>query len=128
MHSLPIRVYLEDTDRFGLVYHANYVKFFERGRTEWLRAQAIELEALYQSGFKMVVAKLDINFSSPACLDDMLTVETELLHCKMSMAIFEQRLVNQSNNQIANATVKIIGLDRNNKLCHISKILKSTTG
>ena len=124
MSNYKTRVYLEDTDRFGLVYHANYIKYFERGRTEWLREQGVSLEDVFQSGYKILVAKIDVEFLSPAHLDYQLNVQTELSKMKMSIADFSQKLVQDSTNRlIAKANVRLVALDSNDELCHISKII-----
>ena len=76
-HRLPIRVYWEDTDAGGVVYHASYLRFMERGRTELLRAKGIDQSALQnENGLTFVVAQMNIGFRAPARLDDELIVET----------------------------------------------------
>lgn len=76
-HNLPVRVYWEDTDAGGVVYHASYLRFMERGRTELLRERGISQSALQQeSGVIFVVAEMNIRFRNPARIDDELTVET----------------------------------------------------
>lgn len=75
-HELEVRVYYEDTDFSGNVYHASYLKFFERGRTEFLRAEGIHHSELVRDGFAFAVRKMDIEFAAPARIDDLLTVET----------------------------------------------------
>lgn len=79
VHVLPVRVYYEDTDAGGVVYHANYLRFCERGRTEMLRAIGIELGRVQaDEGLVFVVHKGEIDWRRPARLDDALTVETTL--------------------------------------------------
>ena len=76
---LPVRVYWEDTDAGGVVFYANYLKFFERARTEWLRAAGIEQQALRdQSGVMFMVAEAQTRYVSPARLDDMLHVSVRV--------------------------------------------------
>jgi acyl-CoA thioester hydrolase len=76
-HHLPVRVYWEDTDAGGLVYHASYLRFLERGRTEMLRALGIDQGTLLaESGLAFVVRRMAIEFHRPARLDDLVTVET----------------------------------------------------
>jgi acyl-CoA thioester hydrolase len=78
-HVLPVRVYYEDTDAGGIVYHANYLRFAERGRTEMLRAVGIHQNALRaETGLAFAVYKGDVHYMKPAKLDDVLLVETEL--------------------------------------------------
>jgi acyl-CoA thioester hydrolase len=71
-----VRVYYEDTDFSGNVYHASYLKFFERGRTEFLRAEGIHHSELVRDGVAFAVRKMEIEFAAPARIDDLLTVET----------------------------------------------------
>ncbi|MDY0329594.1 MAG: tol-pal system-associated acyl-CoA thioesterase [Thiomonas sp.] len=75
----PVRVYWEDTDAGGIVYHANYLKFFERARTEWLRSLGLEQSELAaQAGLAFVVAEMHLRYSAPAKLDDALQVRLRL--------------------------------------------------
>ena len=78
-HKLAIRVYYEDTDAGGIVYYANYLRFAERGRTEWLRELGFEnSELLAQKGIALAVTKVSAEYLRPARLDDALVVETRL--------------------------------------------------
>jgi acyl-CoA thioester hydrolase len=73
--AFPVRVYWEDTDAGGIVFYANYLKFFERARTEWLRAAGVEQHALREeTGVMFVVADTRLRYLAPARLDDLLTV------------------------------------------------------
>jgi len=73
-----VRVYYEDTDFSGNVYHANYLKFFERARTEWLRAHNVHHAALAREGLGFAVRRMNVSFEAPAHIDDVLDVETVL--------------------------------------------------
>jgi acyl-CoA thioester hydrolase len=79
-HLFPIRVYYEDTDFSGAVYHANYLRFMERGRTEYLRQAGIHQQAVHAGEhgqpFGFVVSRMTIEFLRPARMDDLLQVET----------------------------------------------------
>ena len=79
-HLFPVRVYYEDTDFSGVVYHASYLRFMERGRTEMLRALGVEQGAVHagEAGdvFGFAVRALSIEFLRPARMDDLLTIET----------------------------------------------------
>lgn len=80
-HRLTVRVYYEDTDFSGLVYHASYLRFLERGRTEFLRALGIEHRRFANAGadsFHFVVRGMTIAFLKPAVMDDVLSVSTAL--------------------------------------------------
>lgn len=89
----PIRVYYEDTDAAGVVYYANYLKFAERARTEWLRALGIEQDAmLREQGLGFVVARAEIRYHRPARLDDMVWVECHLQRISKVRMSMRQRL------------------------------------
>lgn len=77
--TFPVRVYYEDTDAGGVVYYANYLKFFERARTEWLRAIGIDQSLLAErTGAIFVVRGLDVSYRRPARLDDMLVIHARI--------------------------------------------------
>ena len=77
--DLDLRVYYEDTDFSGRVYHASYLRFMERGRTEWLRALGFEHGALAgEQGLVFAVRGLEIEYLAPAVIDDLLRVETQV--------------------------------------------------
>ena len=78
-HSLPIRIYWEDTDAGGVVYHASDLRFMERGRTELLRAAGVDQsEVLRETGLVFVVTRMEIDFKLPAKMDDEIVVETRI--------------------------------------------------
>lgn len=86
--NFPIRVYYEDTDAGGVVYHANYICFFERARTEFLRQMGFSQQELLAKSFAFVVKKLEIDYKIPARLDDLLRVETEIIELKKQRLFF----------------------------------------
>ena len=105
--SWPIRIYWEDTDAGGIVFYANYLKFFERARTEWLRSLGIEQHKLKESsGGMFVVADTSIRYARPARLDDELTVTASLLQSgRASMTIHQQALL--KDTVICEGTIRI---------------------
>ncbi|WP_369854812.1 tol-pal system-associated acyl-CoA thioesterase [Candidatus Thalassolituus haligoni] len=74
----PVRIYIEDTDAGGIVYYANYLRYMERARTEWLRAMAIGQEVLRQQGILFVVTAVEAKYRKPARLDDELNVSVQV--------------------------------------------------
>jgi acyl-CoA thioester hydrolase len=77
-HILPLRVYYEDTDFSGIVYHANYLRFFERGRTEFIRALGVDQLALHRDeGIAFAVRSINVDYLRPALMDDLIEVETK---------------------------------------------------
>lgn len=105
------RVYYEDTDAGGVVYHARYLAFYERARTEMLRQFGISQQSLLQLGTAFVVRKMDIDYISPAKLDDMLTIHSEVVQLKRASLVFQQQIVNQDHKLISQATVIIACVD-----------------
>ena len=97
--AFPIRIYWEDTDAGGIVFYANYLKFFERARTEWLRSLGLEQSRLReQSGGMFVVTDAHLRYLRPARLDDELIVTAQLLERgRASMTIQQQALLNQEH-------------------------------
>ena len=89
------RVYYEDTDAGGIVYHANYLRFMERGRAEWLRSLGLDQNLLKTDySILFVVVKSEIYYKSPARLDDQIKVFTEVKKLKRASVIFAQRIEN----------------------------------
>ena len=92
-HPLTVRVYWEDTDAGGVVYYANYLKFMERARTEWLRALGVHQEALRaQEGVQFVVADMQVRYLAPAKLDDLLTVTVTVAEQGRASMLLEQKV------------------------------------
>lgn len=88
----PVRVYWEDTDAGGIVFYANYLKFFERARTEWLRAAGVEQQALREAtGAIFVVADTALRYLAPARLDDLLTITVEPQPAGRASLVVRQR-------------------------------------
>ncbi len=109
--SWPTRVYWEDTDAGGVVYHARYVAFMERARTEWMRSLGYGQESTRQDhGLVFAVRSMRVDFLKPARLDDALDVEVVLRECRKASLVFEQRIVRQGVPLIA-AEVKVAALD-----------------
>jgi acyl-CoA thioester hydrolase len=98
-HLMQVRVYYEDTDFSGVVYHASYLRFMERGRTNYLRLIGADHRALFEEaekeapGFAFVVCKMNIDFRKPARMDDVLTVATEPVEVKGASATVLQRVM-----------------------------------
>lgn len=91
VHRLPTRVYFEDTDLTGIVYHANYLRFMERARTEMLRALGIEQQAMMTAGDGYYsVYDLSVTYMAPARLDDVLTVKSWVLQVRAAATVIGQ--------------------------------------
>jgi acyl-CoA thioester hydrolase len=94
-HRLPVRVYYEDTDFSGLVYHASYLRFLERGRTDSLRAAGIDQSALHAEGegIVFVVRRMTIDYLLPARMDDVVVVETRNAAVRGASLVIAQRIL-----------------------------------
>jgi acyl-CoA thioester hydrolase len=93
VHRLPLRVYYEDTDATGIVFHVNFLRFAERGRTEMLRALGSGHSDLSQAeGVAFAVRRCEIDFRWPARLDDLLEVETRIVDIGGASIVFEQTI------------------------------------
>lgn len=107
----PVTIYYEDTDAGGVVYHSNYLKFFERARTEMLRAKGISQQVLLEQNIGFVVRHIDIDFLKGAKLDDKLTVVSYLTEMKRASLIFCQEIVNPDGDILCKAIVKVACID-----------------
>ena len=94
----PVRVYYEDTDVAGGVYYANYLKFYERGRTEWLRSLGWEQDVLIDKGLAFAVAHVDAKYLRPARFNDQLVVKTRISSVRKASVIFEQEIYRVDEN------------------------------
>jgi len=124
---LTLRVYYEDTDFSGRVYHASYLRFLERGRTEWLRARGFEQRDM-AAGVSMifVVRRLKIDFVKPATMDDMLVVETGVAALGAASLEFSQRILREEET-LAVATICVAAL-RNGKPTRMPAEIRTRLG
>lgn len=115
-HLLNQRVYYEDTDFSGAIYHAAYLKFFERARTEWLRSLDIRQNELFEDGFAFMVSKLEIQFLSPAKMDEEVQIYTKVAKITPARIVFDQEITRKltladisegKGKSIAHATVSV---------------------
>lgn len=106
------RVYYEDTDAGGIVYYANYLKFCERARTEWLRPLGIQAQSeLLKSGRGFVVRSIKGSYDKPARLDDELSVGVELLKMRHASLVLLQTICNQSHEKIFELECTLVFVD-----------------
>lgn len=108
VHVLPVRVYYEDTDAGGVVYHANYLKYCERGRTDFLRLRGIHQSAMTDAFF--VVRHMTCDFLRPARLDDLLEVETRLVDTGGARLVLDQQ-VTRAGSLLFQAQVTVALID-----------------
>ena len=95
VHRIEVRVYYEDTDFSGVVYHASYLRFMERGRTELIRALGVEQRERFdgETALGFAVRKMTIDFLRPAVMDDLLTIETRSVEARGATMDVEQRVL-----------------------------------
>lgn len=109
-HRLPVRVYYEDTDLAGIVYYANYLKFIERGRSEWVRALGIDQAALKATlGLVFAVRRVEADYLRPARFGDDLTVTTRLREIGGARIVVEQEVL-RGAERLFQATVTLVCL------------------
>jgi acyl-CoA thioester hydrolase len=90
---MELRMYYEDTDAGGVVYYANYLRFLERGRTEYLRERGLSVRELQEKDYLIVVMRLEIDYLSPAVLDDLIRVDTTVLEISGATFTLGQQVV-----------------------------------
>jgi len=112
VHVMPVRVYYEDTDFSGVVYHASYLRFMERGRTNYLRLLGTDQRALFDAaqkeapGFAFVVRSLAVEFLAPARMNDLLEIETAPQEVKGASITLRQR-VTCGGDMLVEASVRV---------------------
>jgi acyl-CoA thioester hydrolase len=97
---MEFRIYYEDTDAGGVVYHARYLAFFERGRTEFFRRRGLSVGELAEQGNIFPVVKLEAEYKSPAVLDDLVRVETEVLEVGRTSFTMGQQVVRSVDGRL----------------------------
>ena len=107
----PIRVYYEDTDAGGVVYHARYIAFYERARTEMLREHHFYQQQLLSENIAFVVRRIMVDYHLPARLDDLLEVQSEITSIRGASLTFAQHIVNSDGILLSQADVLIACID-----------------
>lgn len=106
--SFNMRVYYEDTDAAGVVFYANYLKYMERARTEWLRSAGYDHEQLVNDyDLLFAVKDLSINYIKPGKLDDLLTINSELLKKRGASLVFKQTILNEEHETLVKAEIRV---------------------
>ncbi len=105
--NFPVRVYYEDTDAGGIVYNANYLKFLERARTEWLSAMGVEQDFWLEQGIAFVVRHIDIDFCAAARFNQRLDVSSQICELKRASLKFSQQIKDDAGRLLVKAVVTI---------------------
>jgi acyl-CoA thioester hydrolase len=108
----PVRVYFEDTDAGGIVYYANYLKFMERARTEWLRTLGFEQDRLREeAGILLAVSRVAVNYVRPARFNERLLASVRLLKLRRASMSLAQEVSRESGEVVCTGLVRIASLD-----------------
>ncbi len=125
VHRYPVRVYYEDTDAGGIVYHANYLRFMERARTEMLRLLGWRhTELLHDQGVSFAVRRVEIDFVAPAKLDDTLEVETRIIDIGGASFAVDQT-IRRDGRELARAGLKLATLNRAGRPARLSATVRA---
>ncbi len=123
-HVLPVRVYLEDTDAQGLVYHANYLRFFERARSEILDAVGYPMYDIAGGSHRFVVYEMKIRYRQPARLGDRLEIRTQVRRSSGYRVTFRQEARKAGESAaLVTADVEVVSLDQVGKLLELPAAL-----
>ena len=113
-HEIKLKIYYEDTDAGGVVYYANYLRYMERARTEFLAGNGINVAQMHNEGYFFVVAHVDIHYKRSARLGDVITITTEITELKNASMIIKHQVL-KKNTLIAEALVTLACIDRDGK-------------
>ena len=122
----PVRVYFEDTDAGGIVYHARYLYFLERARTEWLRQLGFNQSELQRQGVVFVVRDMNIKWLKPALLDEKLDVTVEIEKLKKASLVMNQSIHCANHKKLkASVTIACLNNQKLNPMAIPSKIINA---
>jgi acyl-CoA thioester hydrolase len=110
-HQWQVRVYYEDTDAGGIVYHANYLKFLERARTEWLRTFGFEQDILLEQNLAFVVRSMELEFAYAAKFNQILSIHTQIVQLSGASMVFKQIITNDDDKECFSALVKVASVN-----------------
>lgn len=110
-HIWQIRVYYEDTDAGGIVYYANYLKFLERARTEFLRERGIEQDTLLEQSVGFVVKRVELDNQAAARFNELLSIHSEIVELKQASLVFKQKIINQTGKCLVSALIRVACVD-----------------
>ena len=102
------RVYFEDTDQMGIMYHGNHLRFFERARTEMFREMGWSFTELAQRNYHFAIHEVQLRFLSPARLEEQLILESKVVKCTSCSMVFEQSMKNRDNTVLCEAIVVVV--------------------
>ena len=101
----------QETDRMGIVYHANYLSYFELGRVEWLRNKGLDYARLEDSGVLLPVVNVSISYKAPASYDQLLSVETVLVKIGGASLVFQNKIYDENKRLLVEGNVTLVATD-----------------
>jgi acyl-CoA thioester hydrolase len=110
-HIVQVRVRYSETDQMGVVYHGNYVPYFEIGRVEWLRSKGISYKELELSGIALPIVSMTINYIKPARYDDLITISTRFKSQSSVKIEFDCEIHNENNELLTTAHFVLVFVD-----------------
>jgi acyl-CoA thioester hydrolase len=126
-HVLEFRIYLEDTDAQGVVYYANYLRYFERGRSEILESMGIPMDRVAQPDSRLVAYEIRVKFRRPAFLGDRVEVWTSMRRVSEYRLVFRQQIRRRGENEaLVSGEVDVVTIDRDGTLKELPAIFSST--
>ncbi|PIE16576.1 MAG: tol-pal system-associated acyl-CoA thioesterase [Rhodobacterales bacterium] len=126
-HHLPIRVYYEDTDMAGIVYHANYLKYIERARSDWVRGLGLDQNAMQAAGQVFVVRRIEADYLAPARLDDELQVQTDITKVSGVRLLLDQQVL-RGEQLLFRAAVTVVLLNQSGSVARLPAIIRQISG
>jgi acyl-CoA thioester hydrolase len=111
LHEVQVRVRYSETDQMGVVYHGNYVPYFEIGRVEWLRNKGIAYKSLEENGIALPIVSMTLNYKKPARYDDLLTIKTSLKSYAGVKIAFECEIYSEQNELLTTASFLLVFVD-----------------
>jgi acyl-CoA thioester hydrolase len=124
MHQFAVRVYYEDTDLAGIVYYANYLRFIERARTEWVRTLGIDQTLLRDRGIVFAVRRVEADYLAPARFDDLLTVETAVAVTRGASIVLHQVIL-RDGARLFDARVTLVAMDTDGRPHRLPEALRA---
>jgi len=126
---MEFRIYYEDTDAGGVVYHGRYPGFFERGRTEFFRDRGLSVRQLHDEGIIFPVVRMEIDFRYPARLDDLVRVESKIIGSGNTSFTMEQRLLRADDDKLlVEAVVTLVCVNTEMKPKRLPTAVKNMVG
>ncbi|MDG1867808.1 MAG: tol-pal system-associated acyl-CoA thioesterase [Yoonia sp.] len=122
-HQFPLRVYYEDTDLAGIVYYANYLKFIERARSEWVRGLGVDQVAMKVDGIVFAVRRVEADYIAPAHYDDELVVDTSVDKLTGARLVVRQ-VVRRADQVLFDALVTIVAIGAAGKPARLPAVIR----